>query len=84
MQNSEYTACVNPTGMFPEFDSAWVNLFESREIDMPCETYGFLLNVTGLAAIVLVAFAYVAAHCAFESWLDRRKYRRTMARYMRH
>lgn len=48
------TPCINPeTAMFPEFDFWWLDLFVSRGIDMPCEFYGFLLNLAICGAVAL-------------------------------
>ena len=50
------TPCVNPeTALFPEFDFWWLDLFVSRGIDMPCESYGFLLTLAICGSVLLVS-----------------------------
>ncbi len=48
------TPCVNlESALFPEIELWWVDLFTSRGIDMPCEYYGFLMNLAIGGAVVL-------------------------------
>lgn len=48
------TPCVNPeSALFPEFEFWWLDLFVSRGIDMPCEYYRLLLNLSICGAVAL-------------------------------
>jgi len=80
------TPCINPeTALFPEFDFWWLDLFVSRGIDMPCEFYGFALNVaifavfallSGLVLLVWFVATYRARHACNSRSATQKEIRR--------